>query len=59
MCSGTLPATHATWNRSCVRYSTFEAKDKVGKAGFEVLTAVNTKMAVFWFVAPCSPVEVY
>jgi hypothetical protein len=22
--------------------------------GFEVLTAVNTKMAVFWVVAPCS-----
>jgi hypothetical protein len=27
--------------------------------GFEVLTAVNTKMAVFWVVAPCSLVEVY
>jgi hypothetical protein len=27
--------------------------------GFEVLTAVSTKMAVFWVVAPCSPVEVY
>jgi hypothetical protein len=24
------------------------------QVGFEVLTAVNTKMAVFWFVAPCS-----
>jgi hypothetical protein len=23
--------------------------------GFEVLTAVGTKMAVFWVVAPCSP----
>jgi hypothetical protein len=29
------------------------------KAGFEVLTAVSTKMAVFWIVAPCSLVEVY
>jgi hypothetical protein len=27
--------------------------------GFEVLTAVRTKMAVFWVVAPCSLVEVY
>jgi hypothetical protein len=27
--------------------------------GFEVLTAVGTKMAVFWVVAPCSLVEVY
>jgi hypothetical protein len=29
------------------------------KVGFEVLTAVGTKMAVFWVVAPCSMVEVY
>jgi hypothetical protein len=28
-------------------------------AGFEVLTAVSTKMAVFWVVAPCSLIEVY
>jgi hypothetical protein len=27
--------------------------------GFEVLAAVSTKMAVFWFVASCSLVEVY
>jgi hypothetical protein len=27
--------------------------------GFEVLTAVSTKMAVFWIVAPCSLVQVY
>jgi hypothetical protein len=27
--------------------------------GLEVLTAVSTKMAVFWVVAPCSLVEVY
>jgi hypothetical protein len=26
---------------------------------FEVLTAVSTKMAVFWVVAPCSLVEIY
>jgi hypothetical protein len=26
---------------------------------FEVLTAVGTKMAVLWVVAPCSLVEVY
>jgi hypothetical protein len=29
------------------------------EVGFEVLTAVSTKMAVFWVVAPCSLVEVY
>jgi hypothetical protein len=27
--------------------------------GFEVLTAVSTKMTVFWVVAPCCLVEVY
>jgi hypothetical protein len=27
--------------------------------GFEVLTAVSTKIAVVWIVAPCSLVEVY
>jgi hypothetical protein len=27
--------------------------------GFEVLTAVSTKMAVFWVLTPCSLVEVY
>jgi hypothetical protein len=27
--------------------------------GFEVLTAVSTRMAAFWVVAPCSLVEVY
>jgi hypothetical protein len=27
--------------------------------GFGVLTAVSTKMAVFWVVEPCSQVEVY
>jgi hypothetical protein len=27
--------------------------------GFEVLTEVSTKMAVFWDVAPCSLVEIY
>jgi hypothetical protein len=29
------------------------------QVGFEVLTAVSTKIAVFWVVAPCSLVEVY
>jgi hypothetical protein len=27
--------------------------------GFEVLTAVDMKMAVFWVVAPCSLVEIW
>jgi hypothetical protein len=30
-----------------------------GEVGFEVLTAVSTKMAVFWVVALCSLAEVY
>jgi hypothetical protein len=29
------------------------------EVGFEVLTAVGMKIAVFWVVAPCSLVEVY
>jgi hypothetical protein len=29
------------------------------KVGFEVLTAVSTKMVVFWVTAPCSLVDVY
>jgi hypothetical protein len=29
------------------------------RVGFELLTAVRTKMAVFWIVAPCSLAEVY
>jgi hypothetical protein len=29
------------------------------QVGFEVLTAVRTKMAVLWVVEPCSLVEVY
>jgi hypothetical protein len=39
-------------------------KHHIGKhlldaVGFEVLTAMSTKIAVFWVVAPCSLVEVY
>jgi hypothetical protein len=33
--------------------------EEIYHVGFEVLTAVTTKMAVFWVVAPCSLVEVY
>jgi hypothetical protein len=29
------------------------------RVGFEVLTAVSMKIAVFWVVAPCSMVDVY
>jgi hypothetical protein len=31
----------------------------INLVGFEVVTAVSTKIAFFWVVAPCSPVEVY
>jgi hypothetical protein len=37
----------------------FNIELHVLRVGFEVLTAVRTKMAVFWVVAPCSLVEVY
>jgi hypothetical protein len=30
---------------------------QMNPVGFEVLTTVSTKMAVFWVVAPCSLVE--
>jgi hypothetical protein len=29
------------------------------QVGFEVLTVVSMKMAVFWVIVPCSLVEVY
>jgi hypothetical protein len=35
------------------------SRDEYKDVGFEVLTAVNMKSAVFWVVAPCSLVEVY
>jgi hypothetical protein len=37
----------------------FLAPVRIQLVGFEVLTAVSTKMAVFWGVAPCSLIEVY
>jgi hypothetical protein len=36
----------------------FQKRSKTD-VGFEVLTAMSTKMAVFWVVAPCSLVEIY
>jgi hypothetical protein len=45
------------------RYSTYingvVPKQRCFYVGFEVLTAVTTKMDVSWFVAPYSLVEVY
>jgi hypothetical protein len=35
------------------------AGETIVRVGFEVLTAVSMKMAVFWVVAPCRLVEVY
>jgi hypothetical protein len=32
--------------------------DNKSSVGFEVLTAVSMKMAVFWVVAPCSSVPI-
>jgi hypothetical protein len=39
--------------------STFETSVSFCEVGFEVLTAVSKKMAVFWVVAPCNLVEIY
>jgi hypothetical protein len=35
------------------------SSNEILEVEFEVLTAVSTKMAFFWVVAPCSLVEVY
>jgi hypothetical protein len=43
-------------NDFIMEFSTVDTKIMVG---FEVLTVVSTKMAVFWIIAPCSLVEVY
>jgi hypothetical protein len=45
--------------RAKQRKRTINRKKYGNIVGFEVLTAVSTKMAVFWVVAPCSLVEVY
>jgi hypothetical protein len=36
-----------------------ENKNIIFLVGFEVITAVGTKMAVFWVVAPCSLVQIH
>jgi hypothetical protein len=36
-----------------------QTMNRIKYVGFEILTAVSTKMAVFWVAAPCSLVEVY
>jgi hypothetical protein len=45
--------------QSCTCNNLQYLSNKEKSVGFEVLTAVSTKMAVFWAVAPCSLVEVY
>jgi hypothetical protein len=43
--------------KSEVKLKIFNSLSKLSQTkpvGFEVLTAVSTKMAVFWVVAPCS-----
>jgi hypothetical protein len=50
-----LKYTHCMSTEILVTY----APECLLQLGFEVLTAVSTKMAVFWVVAPCSQVEVY
>jgi hypothetical protein len=47
---------HPDYNKCILRII---AKEDIYQVGFEVLTAASVKMAVFWVVAPCSPVEVY
>jgi hypothetical protein len=56
--SGTNTGTK--WNVSVLGFQIlFIKKHWHFKVGFEILTAVSMKMAVFWVVAPCSLVEVY
>jgi hypothetical protein len=43
----------------CETWSTTLTSEEHPHVGFEVLTAVSMKIAVFWVVAPCSLVEVY
>jgi hypothetical protein len=54
------------WCIRTTRRHGFKASDLVNTTqtdklavGFQVLTAVSMKIAVFWVVAPCSLVEVY
>jgi hypothetical protein len=55
-------------SHTCIREVVYPFQISVGTGlswlrfswvGFEVLTAVSMKIAVFWVVAPCSLVEVY
>jgi hypothetical protein len=50
-----LPNVTADWFITPASYS----GSIVYKVGFEVLTTESMQMAVFWFVAPCSLVEIY
>jgi hypothetical protein len=52
-------------SRTCVRqrilsivYKNAKQVMRIYRVGFQVLTAVSMKIAVFWVVAPCSLVEV-
>jgi hypothetical protein len=51
------------WWRTIVNFNRNKSLEMMWNSSifvrFEVLTAVSTKMAVFWVVAPCSLVEVY
>jgi hypothetical protein len=74
MCVYTQKNTHTTVNqvRACSRCGLQSIFKDLGaerhsihsdihydSIGFEVLTVVSMKMALFWVVAPCSLVEVY
>jgi hypothetical protein len=66
LCVGSVPVTvlyHSTDRPSLLLYCLLCLYniEESGTAivGFEVLTAVSMKFAVFWVVAPCSLVEVY
>jgi hypothetical protein len=52
---------YETFDSLCspIKISLINPTDSPCYVGFEVLTAVSTKMAVFWVVAPCSLVKVY
>jgi hypothetical protein len=54
---------NCTWRQKYARQFATEKLTETGNeynsVGFEVLTALSTKKAVFWVVAPCSLVKDY
>jgi hypothetical protein len=54
-----LEKCESRWTQEIFYISLVPDSENTVRLGFEVLTAVSMKIAVFWVVAPCSLVEVY